>query len=310
MSKTPIKLKFAGFWTDSATLNKRMIENWGSPPECFELTAGDDFDFLVSFSWSKEMNRTPRDKNIAVTMEPSWSHNSVKSLPSACKYVITSDKEIQGDNVFHEYTFMLHHDSRNNHETSYKSGGSPSDYLSVKDFPHEIDFSSYPKKLSMFIANHGTLAGAPSPRNSLYKVRENLLYQILKSDLNIDIFGIGWNIEDSRYKGPTNLKSEGLKGYKYSICFENSREDLYLSEKFIDVFLNNCVPIYWGCRNISKAYPVDSFVEFEPDHPDPIRFLKDQIEKPVKPRNSSIQKAKQMYFYKYNLFLYLEKLLS
>jgi len=286
-----------------------MVENWGEPPERFTLTDSDEFDFLVSLSHSREMKSTPKEKNIAVTMEPSWSPNSPKSLPSHCKYVITSDKNIKGKNVFHEYTFMLHHDSRNNHETGYTKGRSREEYLTNLHLRNDIDSKSYPKKLSMFIANHGTLSGSSTHPDSLYSARENLLLKILKSDLDIDIYGIGWNIQDSRYKGSANMKSDGLSDYKYSICMENSREDLYLSEKFIDVFLNNCVPIYWGCKNVADAYPSDSFIELDPSMEDPISFLKEQVDKPISFRNDALQEAKRLYFDKYNLFNYLNDLL-
>ena len=91
---------------------------------------------------------------------------------------------------------------------------------------------------------------------------------------------------------------------------ENSCEDFYISEKFFDAILNNCIPVYYGCENIEKAYNKDAFITFDPESADIIDELKDIIEKPISWRLSAIQKCKKDYFSKYNLLIYLKKFIK
>ena len=71
----PIKLKFSSFWASPEENNERTIRNWGVLPDCFELTTGDDYDYLIVLTHSLEMESSPPEKNIAFCMEPSWSPN-------------------------------------------------------------------------------------------------------------------------------------------------------------------------------------------------------------------------------------------
>ncbi len=309
MSKK-IKLKFSSPWDSAETNNARVLYNWGELPECFELTHGNDYDYLIVINHSSEMYTSPREKNIAVTMEPTWSPNSLKNLNDYCKYIITCDKKIKGDNVDYTYPFLFSHDSRNNSHTDNLYGPTVEDYLNNDSFPDNIDCPDYPKKMSFIVANHGTLGGMSQHELSNYSIRENLLLNILNSDLDIDIYGKGWSINDSRYKGAPPLKTTALKDYKYSICMENSSEDLYISEKFFDVFLNNCVPIYYGCLNIKDAYNKDAFITFEPESDTVIKELKKIMDSPISWRLEAIKECKNHYFTKYNLLNYLEKLIK
>ena len=154
------------------------------------------------------------------------------------------------------------------------------------------------------------MAGSTQPESSNYYVREKLLLNILNSDLDIDIYGNGWSINDDRYKGSPPLKTTALKNYKYSICMENSSEDFYLSEKFFDVFLNNCVPVYNGCLKIKEAYNNDAFITFDPQSTNVINELKEIMDNPISWRLPAIQDCKKDYYTKYNLLNYLEKFIK
>lgn len=304
-----LKLKFSSFWASPEANNQRMIYNWGLPPDCFELTSKNDYDYLIVLTRSEEMLSSPREKNVAVTMEPTWSVNSLENLNDYCKHIITSDRKIKGENVHYTYSFLFTHDSRNNHETNNLKGPTVEEYLNNESFPENIDSPDYPKKMSYMVANHGTLSGIAQHPLSTYNIRENLLVKILNSNLDIDIYGIGWNINDSRYKGAPLLKKDALKDYKYSICIENSTEDLYVSEKFFDVFLNNCVPVYYGCKTIKNAYNERGFITFDPNKENVIDNLRNIINEPVSPRLAAIKECKKDYFNKYNLFNYLKDIL-
>ena len=309
MSKK-IKLKFSSPWDSPEENNARVLYNWGKLPNCFDLTTSDDYDYLIILNHSNEMYSSPKEKNIAVTMEPTWSVNSLKDLGNYCEHVITCDKKIQGENVHHTFSFLFTHDSRNNIHTDNLYGPTKSEYLKNDSFPENIDSPDYPKKMSFMVANHGALAGSSQPQESNYYIRENLLLKILNSDLEIDIYGKGWSINDHRYKGAPPLKKTALKDYKYSICMENSCEDFYISEKFFDAFLNNCIPIYYGCSKIKEAYDENAFITFDPESDNVIEELKRIMDEPISWRLPAIQQCKKDYFGKHNLLKYLQKFIK
>lgn len=48
---------------------------------------------------------------------------------------------------------------------------------------------------------------------------------------------IGWTVKD---------KATWQKEYKFSLCFENSSSPGYLTEKLIQAYASNTIPVYWG----------------------------------------------------------------
>lgn len=72
-----------------------------------------------------------------------------------------------------------------------------------------------------------------------------------------------------RYRGKmpgefsSDLKRETLNGYRFCICFENSKIPGYVTEKIFDCFAAGCIPIYWGAPNIKKYIPENCFIDYE-----------------------------------------------
>ena len=65
------------------------------------------------------------------------------------------------------------------------------------------------------------------------------------------------------YRGSPGNKNEVISGYKFSICYENSRCEDYITEKIFDVFINESVPVYYGAKNISEYVPKNTFIDRE-----------------------------------------------
>jgi GR25 family glycosyltransferase involved in LPS biosynthesis len=55
-------------------------------------------------------------------------------------------------------------------------------------------------------------------------------------------------------------KMEFLKDYKFSITYENSRGDGYITEKLVAAKAAGCVPIYWGAPNPYEDFAEGSFI--------------------------------------------------
>ena len=66
----------------------------------------------------------------------------------------------------------------------------------------------------------------------------------------------------SSYRGPIVSKNEVLSRYKFSICYENSRDvPGYITEKIFDCFFAGTIPVYWGAPNITDFIPANTFVD-------------------------------------------------
>jgi len=60
--------------------------------------------------------------------------------------------------------------------------------------------------------------------------------------------------------GPVKDKIEFAKGYKFSLAFENSGARGYTTEKIMEAFASETVPIYWGNPDIANEFNPEAFV--------------------------------------------------
>ncbi|WP_016950670.1 glycosyltransferase family 10 domain-containing protein [Anabaena sp. PCC 7108] len=60
-----------------------------------------------------------------------------------------------------------------------------------------------------------------------------------------------------------NDKLVKLRNYKFLICFENSREDGYITEKIFSAFFAGAIPIYFGAPDIATHIPQECYLEFD-----------------------------------------------
>lgn len=95
-----------------------------------------------------------------------------------------------------------------------------------------------------------------------HSLRHQIIQRILKSDLDIHIYGNGieniYGKSDQRIKGTLVNKEDGLIPYLFTISLENTKYNYYLTEKFTDPILCNCVPLYWGANFVTKVYGNES----------------------------------------------------
>ena len=83
--------------------------------------------------------------------------------------------------------------------------------------------------------------------------RHQLVETIIQNQLPIDIYGRGAHFYKDYNKGCIKGSFEGeipYEKYLFSICIENFSDNHYFSEKIMSPLMYNCMPIYWGCKNI------------------------------------------------------------
>ncbi len=119
-----------------------------------------------------------------------------------------------------------------------------SKYLDVNDFTYEK------KKFCAFIVSN------PSNHERLD------FYKKLSKYKKIDSFGkIFKNADfkiDDEVRHLSNFKI--YKDYKFVICFENSYEEDYITEKLVNVMMGGSIPIYMGAPNVNDYFNSNSFI--------------------------------------------------
>jgi hypothetical protein len=93
---------------------------------------------------------------------------------------------------------------------------------------------------------------------------------------NFDLYGVGWNrpvniLEKllpitrqiyTSYRGTVKNKWDVLTQYRFSLCYENMRDEPgYVTEKIFDSMRAGCVPVYWGAPNITDYVDIDAFID-------------------------------------------------
>ena len=93
---------------------------------------------------------------------------------------------------------------------------------------------------------------------------------------NFDLYGMGWNCPANlwekvlpftrqiypSYKGVVKNKWDVLPYYRFSLCYENIRDESgYVTEKIFDCMRAGCVPVYWGAPNITDYVDAEAFID-------------------------------------------------
>lgn len=106
--------------------------------------------------------------------------------------------------------------------------------------------SSKAKRVS-FIANiqHDPSAG--------YALRGEIAQRLINEPA-VDCFGRGIREIPS--------KTDALDDYMFSIAMENVSQDFYFTEKLIDCFMTETVPVYWGSPGIEAIFDPRGMIRF------------------------------------------------
>lgn len=117
-----------------------------------------------------------------------------------------------------------------------------------------------------------------------------------RSGFNLETFGTGMNRIDDKWNA--------IAPYKYHLVLENCAVPDYFSEKLSDSYLGGAYPFYYGCTNLERYFPEDSYTHID------IYTIDESIEIIEKKINENthetsmeaIMKARNLIFMKYNFF--------
>lgn len=146
-------------------------------------------------------------------------------------------------------------------------------------WPQTRQFPSVPKiafKDRKLLVNISMNKSADYPRE-LYSARRTSIrhFEHTQPD-HFDLYGVGWNRPVnlwekalpftrptySSYRGIVKNKWDVLPRYRFSLCYENVREEPgYVTEKIFDCMRAGCVPIYWGAPNITDYVAAEAFID-------------------------------------------------
>lgn len=112
----------------------------------------------------------------------------------------------------------------------------------------------------------------------------------------LDVFGRGFN--------PINDKWDAIAPYRYHVTLENTRLTDYWTEKLADAYLGQAYPLYFGCPNLERYFPAESFTPIDPWRAtDSIRTIEQVISQQIyEERSAALRDARRLVLDCYNLF--------
>ncbi len=215
----------------------------------YSLEQGESFShlhnpkYIIFFDLSgslEQLKKYPKEKRILFLWEPPSSEQSPlysKELHLIFSKVFTWDDTLVDNKTYFKFHYPQPTLEMTTSRTTFKN-----------------------KKLcSLFVCNKER----PHP-NQLYSERKSVIDFFEEQHAGeFYFYGIGWEKEKYKnYKGYVFDKIGCLNQYKFSICYENTR-DLpgYVTEKIFDCFVAGSVPIYWGANNITDYVPQNCFID-------------------------------------------------
>jgi hypothetical protein len=248
-----MKIKFVAYWNSDYNIYSIINDIWNVTGEYNDiLTYGNDYTHLVVLN-SASIPNVPKENLFSIILEPHWSPNFDRSLFDRCNKVISYQPDVYGrDNIFFSPLIGTHRLYNTDHI---------GEIIHNPDTTKNILNSNFEKtkKLSIIINYHSEADNIKQTHDiTRYKERQNLVFKLLESNIDFDMYGFNWNklgITDSRYKGPINNKIFGIKDYEYTLSLENSSIRGNITEKIIDGILCKTIPIYNGHESIFEFYP-------------------------------------------------------
>lgn|GEM_PF-1415166 len=256
-------------------------------------------DYFIALEANK--TNTPIDKTLFIEREPNYIryNQKVHYFPNkySVKYWLNEG-----------YYCLLNNIKKNNrspykHIIDFKSTNTGSTHHLNKTYEYLLNLE-YPNKAKKISCVASTK----------HNHRNNYIKRLFKTEPDIDLYGRGHdrNYYGDAYKGELNYdgvcKFKGLVDYEFSIVLENCKQKNYWTEKLADAYLSWCMPIYWGCPNISEYFPENSFRLIDIESENPLLDINEIINQPLtKIEIEALRKARRLILDEYNIWEIIHK---
>ena len=251
-----------------------------------EFVFDDSYDIAIFFNY---MNfEVPKNKKAFVLPnEPFWAGSHQKEYrESNCTVLGFCEEGYTGNNIITPA------------HTFYGGRGPWVDKLDIWNYSNisNTNFINKTKGISSCITDINYSYG-------LYPKRVNVLNQ-LKESSYIEFFGVGKY--KCKHKNDSPRKIDCTKNFKFNLSIENDCRDNWVTEKFFDAILTDCIPIYYGCLNIKELFPEDGYILLE--NIDDMEYVQDTLshinnnmDKIYNQKIEGAKKIKDRYFKDHNL---------
>jgi len=174
--------------------------------------------------------------------------------------------------------------------------------LASNDFPSKTKLISYVTTGRRFLRGH--------------RLRLQFVTEFAKTYPGVlDTFGKnigGYDLNQiNGYRGEVKDKWDALASYRYSFAFNNIYEKNYFDEKLGDVILAGCMPIFYGCPNISDFFPEGSYYYLDITKSGAVKEAMNIIQSSYREDNlDALREAKNLWLNKYSLQPTVHKIVS
>jgi len=88
----------------------------------------------------------------------------------------------------------------------------------------------------------------------------NYFFNLLNSYKKVNAAGYLFNNTGFIVENTIKAKIEYCKKHKFVMAFENGSHPGYVTEKILDGFYSNSIPIYWGSKTVGIDFNTDAFI--------------------------------------------------
>ncbi len=288
------RVRISANWDSSENILNRLLSQFKTPDidlSKVNFVFDDSYDIGVFFNYIN-LQIDKSKQYYVFPHEPIWSGSHQKSFPSNAT-VYGFDKEKYIGNCIETVS-----------HTFYGGRGPWVDKLEIWNYNHLIN-NKFEK-----IKNISSCLTDLNYDYGLYKKRYNLLKNLLPLQF-IDFFGCSSQNLINTLTSP--LKIDSVRPYKFTLCIENDYHKNWLTERFYDAILTDCIPIYYGCSNIKEIYPEDGYILL--DNIEDVNYVREVLnninnnaEELYRQKLPYARQIKEKYFKDYNLLKIISQL--
>mgnify|MGYP003643762190 FL=1 len=272
-----MRIRISAHWDTSENITNRLLRQFKTPEinlTNIKFVYDESYDIAVCFNYI-DLEINSNKQYYVFPMEPFWSgsHQKEYNEPNCTVFGLCKEGYIGNNIVTPAHLF-------------YGGVGPWRDFLDIwcYDYLTTTSFNKT-KDISCTITDISREVGLYPKRINVRSIVDNLPF--IETGVSIH-------------------KIDYVEDYKFTLTVENSYSHNYVSEKFFDAILTDCIPIYYGCSNIKDLFPEDGYILL--DNIDDMEYVQDTLshinnnmDKIYNQKIEGAKKIKDRYFKDHNL---------